>query len=85
MFESELRNKNITFSRADKNVGAQLDTFPTQTYYFKKEDTEQVDEIVLRLGLVTVPYTNIRPFWGFEVKVVLVVIVIIITLVLLFR
>jgi hypothetical protein len=84
-FESALNNNQIKFFREDKNIGAQLDTYPTQTYYFKNEDTQQVDEIVQRLSIVTAPYTDIKPFFGFEMKVVAVVIVVTIILVLLLK
>src|SRR5436190_12538188 len=36
--EGALIENNIDFFREDKNVGVQLDSYPTQTYYFKDAD-----------------------------------------------
>jgi hypothetical protein len=72
-FEGALEEKGIEFYREDKNIGVQIDTYPTQTYYFKDENFNAVDEISRNLKLVTTPYTDIKPFFGFEMKVLLIV------------
>lgn len=84
-FESALNDNGIEFFREDKNIGVQLDSYPTQTYFFRNEDIEQVDEITKNLSLVTAPYTDIRPFWGFEIKVVLIVIALTLLVLLFFK
>lgn len=84
-FESALAENGIEFFREDKNIGVQLDSYPTQTYFFRNEDVEKVDEITKNLSLVTAPYTDIRPFFGFEIKVVLVVIALTLLLLLFFK
>ena len=75
-FESELANQEIAFHREDKHVGAQLDTYPTHTYYFGQEDAETVDQMVKSLELITVPYTDIKPFFKFEFVVAIILFVI---------
>ena len=57
-FEARLVENEIEFYRQDKNIGAQLDLYPTQTYFFKTEDCARVDELVIEMGMNTVPYTN---------------------------
>ncbi|MEO8146977.1 MAG: hypothetical protein ABI723_05030 [Bacteroidia bacterium] len=84
-FEALLSRRNIEFYREDKNVGVQLDTYPTQTYFFKSKDAKAVDKITKDLGLVTAPYTDIKPFFGFEIKVTLIVIAVILLLIVLFN
>ena len=84
-FEAELNDKGIEFFREDKNIGVQLDNYPSQTYFFKNEDIAVVDEISKNIGLITAPYTDIKPFFRFEIKVILIVVVVIIVLILLFR
>jgi hypothetical protein len=74
--EGALADKGIRYFREDKNVGPQIDTYPTQTYFFKDEDVAAVDEISRSMGLITSPYTDYKPFFGLEMKIVLVVIVI---------
>ena len=75
-FESELTNQEISFHREDKHIGVQLDTYPTQVYYFKQEDSEIVDEIVKRLELITAPYTDIKPFFKFGIVVTIIMVVV---------
>jgi len=84
-FEFALAEKGIEFFREDKNVGIQLDYYPTQTYYFKDQDVEAVDKITKDLGLVAAPYTDIKPFFGFEMKVIVIALVVILLLYLLFK
>lgn len=79
-FEAALYEKGIEFFREDKYIGVQLDIYPTQTYFFKKKDAAKVDEITKNIGLITAPYTDIKPFFKFEVKVVLIAITLIILL-----
>jgi len=79
-FESQLAQHAIEFHREDKHIGAQLDTYPTQIYYFKREDTEIVDQLVKGLKLVTVPYMDIKPFFKLEFFVLLAVIILFILL-----
>ena len=57
-FEARLVENEIEFHRQDKNIGAQLDLYPTQTYFFRTEDCARVDELVIEMGMNTVPYTN---------------------------
>lgn len=76
-FEAALSERGIDFFREDKNIGVQLDSYPTQTYFFKNEDCEIVDKITKELGLITAPYADIKPFFIFEIKVVLVIIALI--------
>lgn len=83
-FEGQLAEEQIVFHREDKHVGAQLDTYPTQTYYFRKEDAEKVDDLVKKLELVTVPYTDIKPFFKFEMIVSMVLFFIIIICIIVF-
>jgi hypothetical protein len=84
-FEGILEEKNIAFFREDKNIGVQLDSYPTQSYYFRYEDAEKVDEIAKELQLITAPYTDIKPFWGFEMKAVVITIIASIGLVVLYK
>ncbi|MES2838263.1 MAG: hypothetical protein V4667_12110 [Bacteroidota bacterium] len=84
-FESALCDKEIDFFREDKNIGVQLDNYPTQTYFFRNEDVEKVDEITKNLGLVTAPYSDIQPFFKFEIKVLLIVVALIILLFILLK
>jgi hypothetical protein len=83
-FEAALSDQGIEYFREDKNIGVQLDSYPTQTYHFKTADAEQVDLITKNLGLVTAPYADARPFFRFEVKVLLIVIALTILLLILF-
>ncbi len=76
-FEGQLTEEQIVFHREDKHVGAQLDTYPTQMYYFRKEDAERVDELVKKLELITAPYTDIKPFFKFEIIVTVAVVFIV--------
>ena len=75
-FEAELIKENIDFYREDKNIGPQLDYFPTEKYYFKKKDIEKADNICKRINLITQPYSEHKQFFRFEVKVILIVIII---------
>ena len=84
-FEAKLGAKGIEFFREDKNIGVQLDSYPTQTYFFKNEDVEQVDEITKKIGLVTAPYSDIKPFFKFEIKVLLIAVALTILLIILFK
>lgn len=77
-FESQLAEQEIIFHREDKHVGAQLDTYPTQMYYFRQEDAERVDELVKKLELITAPYTDIKPFFKFGIVVTIIVVLIVI-------
>jgi len=80
-FESSLIKHKIDFFREDKNVGVQFDSYPTETYYFKEKDIEKVDEICIDLKLITQPYSDVKPFFRFEIKVFLVFLVIVIIIV----
>ena len=83
-FEASLIINNIEFFRENKNLGAQLDVYPTQTYFFKNNDIEVVDKISKEIGLVATPYADIKPFFRFEVIVLLIVIAVVISFILLF-
>lgn len=83
-FEGALEEHNIPYFREDKNIGPQLDAYPTQSYYFKNEHVDVVDQLSQDLGLVTAPYADIKPFFKFELKVLVIVIVIAVALVLFF-
>jgi hypothetical protein len=83
-FEGALAANNIDYFREDKNIGAQLDKYPTQSYYFKNEDIEIVDKIARELSLTTAPYTDYKPFFKFEIKVLLIAVVVVLILVLFF-
>ncbi|MCW3104604.1 MAG: hypothetical protein JWO09_3044 [Bacteroidetes bacterium] len=76
-FEIALTERNIEYFREDKHIGVQLDNYPTQTYYFKNEDAEQVDKLVKELQLITTPYADYKPFFKFELKAIAAAIVII--------
>lgn len=76
-FEGALNDAEIEFFREDKNIGAQIDVYPAQTYYFVAEDAEKVDAIVKELALITAPYFDYKPFFKMEV-IVLVVIVLLV-------
>ncbi len=78
--EGALEEKEIAFFREDKNIGVQLDTYPTQSYYFKDEDVEAVDKLTQELGLITAPYADAKPFFFFELKALVVIIAICILL-----
>ncbi|MBU2555302.1 MAG: hypothetical protein KKF98_12670 [Bacteroidetes bacterium] len=84
-FEAKLGAEGIQFFREDKNIGVQLDSYPTQTYFFKSEDVEEVDEITKKLGLITAPYADIKPFFKFEIKVLLIAVVVTVLLIILFK
>lgn len=81
-FEARLIKHNIDFFREDKNVGVQLDSYPTETYYFKEKDVAEVDKICIDLKLITQPYTDAKPFFKFELKVLLIVAVVIVIIIL---
>ncbi|MFH0893443.1 MAG: hypothetical protein V2A54_03315 [Bacteroidota bacterium] len=80
--EAALLNNGIDFYREPKHVGVQLDSYPTEKYYFKREDAETVDQICIELELVTAPYTDYKPFFKMELKVLIVVVVVIVLLLL---
>ncbi len=84
-FEGALIEKNISFFREDKNIGVQLENYPTQSYFFKNEDLEEVDKLTKDLSLITVPYLDHKPFLRFEIKVLLIFLAIIIILILILR
>ena len=71
-FESSLITSNIKFFREEKHMGAHLDKFPTERYYFKDKDVKAVDEICIALELVTAPYADIKPFFKFELKTLVI-------------
>lgn len=73
-FEAALNEKGIEFFREDKHIGVQLDAYPTQTYFFRNEDFELVDQISKEINLVAAPYADIKPFFKFELIVILIVI-----------
>ena len=74
-FEGVLVENDIQFFREDKNIGAQIDIYPTQTYYFRNEDVEQVDKIVKELTLITSPYIDYKPFFKMEMIVIIIVVI----------
>jgi hypothetical protein len=76
-FEGALKEHQIEFYREDKNIGAQLDQYPTQTYYFNAEDLEKVDKITIEIGLVAAAYVDHKPFMKFEIIVIIIVILIV--------
>ncbi len=71
-FEGALNEAEIEFFREDKNIGAQIDIYPAQTYYFVAEDAEKVDAIVKELSLITAPYFDYKPFIKMEIIVVII-------------
>jgi hypothetical protein len=72
--EAALAEHGIDFFKEDKNVGVQLDAYPTETYYFNTEDLEIVDQITKDIGLRSAAYVDPQPFFKFELKVTLIVI-----------
>jgi predicted nuclease with TOPRIM domain len=80
-FEAALNACEIEFHREDKHIGVQLDSYPTQTYFFRDQDIRKVDDITKELQINTAPYADIRPFVRFEIKVIVIVIIIIILLI----
>lgn len=84
-FEIALTERNIEYFREDKHIGVQLDHYPTQTYYFKNKDAEQVDKLVKELELITAPYADYKPFFKFELKVIALAIAIIFIVLLIFN
>lgn len=84
-FEGVLVKEGIEFFREDKNIGVQLDSYPTQTYFFLNKDVERVDEISKKLRLVTAPYNDIKPFIKFEIKVLFIAILFTILLIILLK
>jgi|JI6StandDraft_1071083.scaffolds.fasta_scaffold161883_2 hypothetical protein len=83
--ESKLIKANISFFIEDKHVGNQLDAFPTQTYYVKQKDAEEVDRIIKEIGVVAAPYLDTRPFLTPTLKVTLIAVLLIIILLLLMK
>ncbi len=75
-FEATLIKHDIEFFREDKYVGTQLDSYPTERYYFKKEDSKTVDKICIDLKLITLPHVDVKPFWSMELKVTIIVILV---------
>lgn len=83
-FEAALELNGIDFYREDKNIGGQLDHYPTQTYFFRIKDSDKVNSIVKNLGIVTAPYSDIKPFFNFQLKIVLIVVILSILISLIF-
>ncbi len=83
--ESKLIKANISFFIEDKHVGNQLDVFPTQTYFVKQKDAEEVDRIIKEIGVVAAPYLDTRPFLTPTLKVIIIVIIILTILLLLIK
>ncbi len=79
-FESELIDQGIEFHREDKHIGAQLDAYPTQMYYFKKSDGDAVDQIVKRIELITTPHLYHNHYFKFEIVAIVLAIVLAILL-----
>jgi hypothetical protein len=75
--EGALIKNNIPFFREDKNVGVQLDSYPTQTYYFNDVDLKEVDRITKQIGLRAAAYVDPQPFFRFEIKVLIIVVIIV--------
>jgi hypothetical protein len=73
--EGALIENEIDFYREDKHVGVQLDSYPTQTYYFKTTDLSKVDKITKDLKLRAAAYTDPQPFFRFEIKVLILVLI----------
>lgn len=73
-FEAALNEQEIEFFREDKHIGIQLDTYPTQTYFFRNKDIQQVERITKELELNTAPYADISPFIRFEIIVIIIVV-----------
>lgn len=76
-FEGELIKQNIKFHREDKNITAGFEVFPSEDYYFSIEDFPKADKIFINLGLLTASQ-DIKPFFKFEIKVILLIAFIII-------
>jgi hypothetical protein len=76
-FEGALANAGMDYFKEDKNVGVLLDTYPTQTYYFKTDDLDKVDELTKSIGLRSATYVDPQPFFRFEFKVIFVVVIIV--------
>ena len=76
-FEGALIQNNIDFYREDKHVGVQLDSYPTQTYYFKDKDIKEVDRVTKEIGLRAATYLDPQPFFRFELKVLIIVLIVI--------
>jgi hypothetical protein len=74
--ESALVSHDIAFHREDKHIGAQLDAYPTQVYYFRQEDSEAVDQLVKELELITMPYTDIKPFFKFGIVATIIMVIV---------
>lgn len=83
--EGMLDEHGIKFLREDKNIGVQLDKYPTQTYYFRHEDMVVVDDITKKLELIAAPYADIKPFFSFELKATFISLIIILILYFLFQ
>lgn len=79
--EGALRNAGIDFYCEDKNVGAHIDEFPSQTYFFKNEDFARIDQIIKEIELVTTPYNDVSSFVKFELKTFVIFIIVVLTLI----
>lgn len=71
-FEGELVKQNINFYREDKNIGGGLELYPSQNYFFSDEDFLNADKACVNLGL-TDAYQDIKPYFRFELKILLIV------------
>jgi hypothetical protein len=76
-FEAVLHDKNIAFFKEDLKLGRRLVQPSVQLYLFNNEDIAKVDEIARELGLKPNQF-NIKPFWNFEVKAILIMLILII-------
>ncbi|HET6226614.1 MAG TPA: hypothetical protein VFF27_10065 [Bacteroidia bacterium] len=77
LFEGALHEHKIDFHREDKHVGAQVDSYPTQTYFFLNKDIDQVDRITKELKINTAPYADIRPFFKKELIITGIVLIVV--------
>jgi ABC-type antimicrobial peptide transport system permease subunit len=74
-FEGALNEHEIEFFREDKHIGTQLDTYPTQTYFFRTKDIQKVDDLTKELQINTAPYADPLPFIKFEGIAIIIIII----------
>lgn len=80
-FEGALNEHEIEFFREDKHVGAQMDAYPTQTYFFRTKNIQKVDDLTKELEINTAPYADPLPFIKFEgIAIIIIIIAIILIL-----
>jgi hypothetical protein len=75
--EGALNENGIQFFREDKNIGTVLETYPTETYFFKEGDLLKVDEIMRDQNIAANAYIDLKPFWKFQVKAYVIIVLVI--------